>query len=235
MPSEIDRQIARSAELLNRVSDRRLRKRARGVVRRARRAVKYSLIGIATVLVGAVIWGFMAPLGFGGLVTIFFALMAAIVIAILLSAERPVEMASLAQTDLKALPRKTEIWLENQRLALPAPATPLLDSIGQRLEMLGPQLASLDPHEPAAVEVRRLLADHLPELVSGYQSIPAPLRNRETNGRVPDQQLVEGLNVIDQEMAFISQQLASGDLDKLATHKRYLEMKYQEVKQIGQG
>src|SRR3546814_6149528 len=48
-----------------------------------------------------------------------------------------------------------------------------------RLETLAPQLQSLDQNEPAALEVRRLLSDHLPELVTGYQSIPEPLRRQE--------------------------------------------------------
>ncbi|MBX4378861.1 hypothetical protein K4H02_27785, partial [Mycobacterium tuberculosis] len=76
---------------------------------------------------------------------------------------------ALAQTELAALPLKTEIWLENQRKALPAPAVTLVDSIGVKLEILAPQLERLSEQEPAAQEVRRLLADHLPELVTGYQ------------------------------------------------------------------
>ncbi len=232
MATEIDRQIQRSTELLNRVSSQQMRKRARGAVRRGKRAVKFSLIGIAVVLVAAVIWGFVAPLGFGGLVSIFFALIAAVIIGILLSAERPVEAATLTQVPLKALPASTDRWLDAQRLALPAPAVPLLDSIGQKLESLAPQLARLDEKQPEALEIRRLLSDHLPDLVTGYQSIPQDLRRQTRNGRVPDQQLVEGLSVIDQEIATLSEQLASGDLDRLATQKRYLELKYQEVKDI---
>jgi hypothetical protein len=32
----------------------------------------------------------------------------------------------------------------------------------------------------------------------------------------------------------VTGQLARGDLDSLATHTRYLELKYQEMKEIGQ-
>jgi hypothetical protein len=70
--------------------------------------------------------------------------------------------------------------------------------------------------------------------VTGYQSIPEPLRHTPRNGRVPDAQLVEGLSVIEQEIGAMTQQLASGDLDKLATHNRYLELKYQEAKELGE-
>jgi hypothetical protein len=43
----------------------------------------------------------------------------------------------------------------------------------------------------------------------------------------PDTQLIEGLNVVDAELQRMSEQLASGDLHKLATQGRYLELKYQ--------
>src|SRR3546814_7486947 len=95
--------------------------------------------------------------------------------------------------------------------------------MGGRLETLAPQLQSLDQNEPAALEVRRLLSDHLPELVTGYQSIPEPLRRQERNGRVPENQLMEGLEVIDREIGSMTENLAAGDLDKLATHNRFLE------------
>jgi len=110
----------------------------------------------------------------------------------------------------------------------------LIDSIGVRLETLAPQLSRLNPQEPAAVEVRKLLSDHLPELVTGYQSIPEPLRREERNGRVPEQQLIDGLSVIDGEIDRMTEQLASGDLDKLATQNRFLELKYQEAKALGE-
>ena len=50
---------------------------------------------------------------------------------------------------------------------------------------------------------------------------------------MPEQQLVEGLTVIDGELARISETLASGDIDKLAVQNRFLELKYQEAKELG--
>ncbi len=113
-------------------------------------------------------------------------------------------------------------------------AAPIFDAISGRLETLAPQLAKLGQNEPAALEIRRLLSDHLPQLVTGYQSIPMPLRNQPRNGRVPDAQLVEELSVIEQEIATMTEQLASGDLDNLAAHNRFLEMKYIEAKEVGE-
>ena len=51
---------------------------------------------------------------------------------------------------------------------------------------------------------------------------------------MPEKQLVDGLSVIDAEIARISETLASGDLDKLAVQNRFLEIKYQEAKELGQ-
>ena len=52
--------------------------------------------------------------------------------------------------------------------------------------------------------------------------------------RIPERQLIDGLGVIDAEIARMSENLASGDLDKLAVQNRFLELKYQEAKELGQ-
>src|SRR3546814_9374282 len=57
--------------------------------------------------------------------------------------------------------------------------------------------------------------------------LPEPLRRVERNGKTPDQQLLDGLDVIDREIAQMTRQLAEGDLDLLATRGRYLQIKYQ--------
>lgn len=234
--SEIDDLIQRSNELIARTSERYRSTSARGRAHKRQdlmTRLKRMIIAAVLVVVGAAVVGFVTPLGSTGLLIVMGLLLACMLFAFV-PAEAAVTTAKLADTDLKALPLKTEIWLESQRKLLPAPAIPILDAIGSRLETLAPQLATLNPQEPAALEVRRLLSDHLPELVTGYQSIPAPLRNQPRNGRVPDAQLVEGLSVIEQEIATMTQQLASGDLDKLAAHNRYLEIKYQEAKELGE-
>jgi hypothetical protein len=234
--SEVDDLVRRSNELIVRTTERYRSASARGRAHRRQDLMKRlqrMIFAAVAVVVGAAVVGFVMPLGSTGLLIVMALLLACLALAFV-PAMPTVTTAKLGESDLKALPLKTEIWLENQRKALPAPAMPILDALGSRLETLAPQLARLDPKEPAAVEVRRLLSDHLPELVNGYQSIPAPLRSQPRNGRVPDAQLVEGLSVIEQEIATMTEQLASGDLDKLAVHNRYLELKYQEAKELGE-
>jgi len=237
MASEVDDLIARSNELIARTSARYRSASARGRAHRRQdlmRRLKRMIAAAALVVVGAFVAGLVAPIGTTGLLIVMALLLACLIFAFLPTTPR-ISPARLGETDLKALPLRTEIWLESQRKALPAPAVPILDAIGNRLETLAPQLARLDPQAPAAQEIRKLLSDHLPELVTGYQSIPAPLRGQPRNGRVPDAQLVEGLSVIEQEIGTMTEQLASGDLDKLAAHNRYLEIKYQEARELGDG
>ncbi|MDI1296439.1 MAG: hypothetical protein PSY12_11230 [bacterium] len=221
--------LRRHSERGQSLSVRARQRRNAGLLRK----VKYAFWALLAIILASAVAGFVMPLGITGVMIALGVMVAAVLLIALLPTEPRVQTAALAETPLPALPLKTEIWLENQRKALPAPAITLVDSIGVKLEILAPQLERLGAQDPAAQDIRRLLADHLPELVTGYQSIPQLLRREERNGRVPEQQLVEGLSVIDAEIGRMSEQLASGDLDKLATQNRFLELKYQEAKALG--
>jgi hypothetical protein len=234
--SRSDRVLADAEAVLRRHSDRGQSLSARARQRRnagLMRKIKYAFWAMLAILLASAVAGMVLPLGTTGVMIALGVMIAALLLIALAPAESRVKTEALAATDLTALPLKTEIWLENQRKALPAPAVTLIDSIGVKLEILAPQLERLGEQEPAAQEIRRLLADHLPELVTGYQSIPQPLRREERNGRVPEKQLIDGLSVIDAEIGRMSESLASGDLDKLATQNRFLELKYQEAKELG--
>ncbi|CAN5443630.1 hypothetical protein BH11PSE5_BH11PSE5_28490 [soil metagenome] len=228
--------LADAEAVLNRTSDRYRSLSSRARQRRnaaAIRKFKRIVAAVLTVVIGAAVVGWFIPLGTSGIMIVLALILAAILLFGMVPGEPQVKTEKLAETDLKALPLQTEIWLDNQRKALPAPAVQLIDSIGVRLETLAPQLATLNPQEPAALEVRRLLSDHLPELVTGYRNVPEPMRRQERNGRVPEKQLIEGLGVIDSEIDRMTEQLAAGNLDSLSTHTRFLELKYQEAKQLG--
>ena len=231
-----DRVLADAEAVLRRHGERGRSLSARARQRRGAalmRKAKWALWAVLTVLVASAIAGFIVPLGTTGVMIALGIMAAALLLIAAIPSEPRVRTQALASVPLPALPLQTEIWLDNQRKALPAPAVTLTDSIGVKLETLGPQLERLTDQEPAAQEIRKLLSDHLPELVTGYESIPAPLRREERNGRIPEQQLVEGLSVIDSELARISESLASGDIDKLAVQNRFLELKYQEAKELG--
>ena len=88
--------------------------------------------------------------------------------------------------------------------------------------------------EPAAAEVRKLVGEHLPELINGYKKIPDSLKHKEYAGKTPAQQLVDGLKTIDREIETMTGQIARGELDKLAVRGRYLEMRYDNTDTNGQ-
>jgi len=231
VPTDVDRLVQRGDELLERsreryasVSKRSKQHREAEVLRRVGRiAVADGLIIVAAIVFAIAV----APLGMMGALLVATLLVVATLLFAVLPASTPPSVEKLAEVPLKALPVTTERWLESQRLALPSPVRGLVDSIGVKLEILAPQLAQLDEQSPAAGEVRKLVGEQLPELIKGYGRVPEPLRRVERNGLTPDQQLAQGLQVIDDEIAEMSQQLAQGDLDLLATRGRYLQIKYQ--------
>jgi hypothetical protein len=217
--------ISKAEELIRRASPegraaarRRRERRKHRAIRMMRRMFFLTL----AILIAAVAWGLIiGPIGGTGVMAVVLGIVLAWIGTILFSAEPEANAEQLPQVPLKALPNRTEQWLDSQRPALPAPANRLIDQIGVRLEGLAPCVQHLDEREPAAMEVRRLVGEELPELVRGYQRVPQQLRRQG-----PDAQLVEGLRVVESELARMTQQLASGDLDKLATQGKYLELKY---------
>lgn len=232
MPTDVDRELSRIGNTLDRVrartdlavSGRNRQHKEAEVVRRIGRIA----MADGVIVLGAIVFALaVAPLGMMGAMLVALLLIAATLIFAVMPASAPVNAEKLAEIPLKALPRSTERWLESQRPALPAPVRGLVDSIGVKLETLTPQLATLDENSPAASEVRKLVGEQLPELVKGYARVPEPLRRVERNGLTPDQQLAQGLQLIDDEIAEMTAQLAQGDLDALATRGRYLQIRYQ--------
>src|SRR3546814_10181913 len=73
----------------------------------------------------------------------------------------------LPRAELKQLAGRTEIWLEAQRPAPPAPARTLVDGIRVQLDLLAPQPQTPDPATPAAANIRKLAGADPPELDAG--------------------------------------------------------------------
>ena len=203
--------------------------------RRARRnqplgkRLKRIVIADAAILVLATVIGMIVPLGIMGALAVMALLIAATVVFAVWPPEHaaPPRPEKLREVDLRALPAQTERWLQAQRRDLPAPAQHLVDRIGERLDTLSPQLGRVAPDGEEAGEIRRLVGEQLPAFVADYARVPDTLRRVERNGRTPDGALVDGLGVIEREIAAMTERLAQGDLDNLQTRGRFLEMKYQ--------
>ncbi len=231
MISEVDQMIAKAEAAIDSTRFRRhLIGNKSKALRRAHRWRKLGrmFMAVGAVLVGAVLFGaFVTPLGFFGSLLTMMLMFAALYIFAVFPRFPEQRAEELPRVDLKQLAGRTEIWLEAQRPALPAPAKTLVDGIGVQLDLLAPQLQALDPATPAAANIRKLVGEDLPELVGGYRRIPEPLRREAHAGRTPDDQLVEGLKLIEREIGSAARTLAAGKLDELATRGRYLELKYQ--------
>ncbi|MDP1028092.1 hypothetical protein Q5H91_12790 [Sphingomonas sp. KR1UV-12] len=232
--SEVDDAIAAARASWARISEPGAAPLPRSSVRsRAAAGRRLKRIGMAAVaiLIAGLVAGLVLPSGIG-IMGFFLILCAMVAATVLLSVwpattERaPPPPDKLRTVDIKALPAQTERWLNAQRMMLPAPAQHLVDRIGDRLGTLSPQLARVEPEGEAAQDIRRLVGEQLPAFVGDYARVPEPLRRTERNGRTPDAALVDGLALIEREIAGMTERLAQGDLDSLQTRSRYLELKY---------
>ncbi len=192
--------------------------------------VRVALLWVS-LLVAMIAFGLILPggIGVGGVILLGLAAILGTLGLLMFPRAPVISDHHLIDSDMASLPANTELWLEAQRPALPAPAQTVVDNIGSQLDTLATQLQSLDPREPAAEEVRRLVGEHLPGLIKGYQRVPPAMRaTPKAGGRSADEELTDGLRVIEREIRTMSENIASGDLDALATRGRYLEIKYQD-------
>jgi hypothetical protein len=190
----------------------------------ARMAMAVGVLMVAAMAAGLVLDG----IGFTGVMVLGLSIVAALWFFATFPKMKVPALSALNTGDVRTMVGRTELWLEAQRPALPAPAVQLVDQIGVQLDGLGLQLEGIDPAEPAVAEVRKLVGEHLPGMVESYRKIPAHLRREERGGRNADQQLADGLGKISTEIDTITRQLASGDLDALAVRGRFLDYRYGE-------
>ena len=205
----------------------------RGHFGRKLRNVAFAVVGIWLGL--SIIGGIISGIGFTGLAIGAAATVAAVWIFAQYPRLKVPSRADLnpANPDVKALVGRTELWLESQRRALPAPAVKLVDTIGLQLDSLGDQLVGLDQASPQAAEVRKLVGEHLPDMIDGYRKIPDHLRHEARAGTTPEKQFLDGLQTISTEIDSVTRQLAAGALDNLAIKTRYLEYKYGDAANDG--
>jgi phosphate/sulfate permease len=222
--------MQRAEDALRRHSaEPRLAKRLRARRRQSFFAKIKRIIGVGLALaLGLALWGLIVgPVGTSGAMLAVLAFIVAMVALMIFPRASFSAAEPEPTTELALLPLQTEEWLASQRKMLPAPAIKIVDGIGLTLEQLAPQLQRIDEKEPLAAEARRLIADDLPELVKSYAQVPPAMRKTGLNGISPDQQLADGLSVVSSQLSRLTEQLAQGDVNKLATQGRYLELKYQ--------
>ena len=181
-------------------------------------------IWLASGIAGAIFSG----IGFWGVMSVVIASVVAIAIFANYPRMKTPKRADINKGDVQQMVGRTELWLEAQRPALPAPAARIVDDMGVQLDGLGVQLEGLDQNHPKAREVRSLVGEQLPEMIESYRRIPARLRSEKRSGSTPDEQLTDSLGKISSEIDSITRQLAEGSLDELAIKHRYLDYKFGE-------
>ncbi|VVT06440.1 hypothetical protein [Erythrobacter sp. EC-HK427] len=190
--------------------------------------IRNIVIAAFTIFLAAGIAGSMFNgIGFWGVMMVLVSVIVATAIFSNYPKVKVPQRADLRRTqDAQQLVARTELWLESQSGALPAPARAIVDTLGAQLDALGKQLAHVDPAHEAAGEVRKLVGEILPETIESYTRIPAHLRGEERAGSTPDAQLVSSLGKISKEVDSVTRQLAQGSLDDLAIKNRYLDYRY---------
>lgn len=190
---------------------------------------RIKLIGgsLLAIVVAAMVAGIVLDgIGFTGIMIAFLAVVAATILFSNFPKVKVPRREELNRGDTRQLVARTELWLEHQRPALPPPAVTLVDQIGVQLDALGLQLETIDPAHPAAVETRKLVGEHLPEMIDAYRRIPQQLRKEARAGATPDEQITQSLGKISREIDEVTRQLADGALDDLAIRSRYLDYRY---------
>lgn len=198
-----------------------------------KRAGYFGAAVVAIFMAASVAGVLLNGIGFAGVMAAFFSIIAAAFIFANYPKVKIPKRADLTRTqDARQLVARTELWLEHQRPALPAPAARIVDDMGVQLDALGMQLEHIPAGHPAAAETRKLVGEVLPEMVDSYRKIPAHLRSEERGGSTPDQQLVDSLGKISKEISHVTRQLAEGSLDDLAIRTRYLDYKYGDAEAL---
>ncbi len=205
----------------------RVRRRQRTTARAGKRLARVFAVGGA-IVVGLILWGLIiGPIGTTGLALAVMFGIAVMVMAGVWSGREP-EPGALAAAKPAALPAATQDWLDRQRTVLPRLAAPQVDAIAAMLGTLETQLAQVPPADPVAQDLSRLLGRHLPELVARYTRVPAEQRARaiDADGRSLESTLIDGLKVVEAELARASDELAAADRDALLVQGKFLENRY---------
>ncbi len=228
-----DQVLARNDERLRRLAigeaaqAARARRRQRAAVAAGKRLSRAAIVA-GGIILALILWGLIiGPIGTTALVLAVLFGGVSVLVAGLSGGGTP-EPRAVADAAPALLPAVTEAWLDGQRRSLPALAAPQVDAISARLATLESQLASVPAADPVAQDVGRLLGRHLPELVDRYTRVPAEQRSRtiDSDGRTIETTLVDGLRLVEAELARASDQLAAADRDALVVQGRFLETRY---------
>ena len=95
--------------------------------------------------------------------------------------------------------------------------------------MLEHQLAELNPLDPLAQDARRLVGQHLPDLITRYERVPQQYRReRDGDGMSVDERLVSGLDAARNAIDDLGRQLSRQEVNEFETQGRFIESRYRD-------
>lgn len=189
--------------------------------------VRNIVLAVIAIWIGAGIAGAMfSGIGFWGVMAVVVATAIAVAVFSSFPKVKTPKRAELKQGNPQQMVARTELWLEAQRDALPAPAAKIVDQLGVQLDALGLQLETIDEAHPAMAEVRELVGEYIPETIENYRKVPQHMRREQHAGGTADDRLTTSLTKLSGEVDRVTRRLAEGALDDLAVKSRYLEYRY---------
>lgn len=221
--------LTHAEELLRRVSPEGREQARREREAKARRHKRVSIQLMMAMAVALLAWAVLAAIASPAVAMIAAsAVMILLGTLIFLRAEPSAPgREALTQASLAGLAEETSAWLAAQRRGLPPAALQITAALDQRLADLSPVLGRLDPNGAGADGLRKLVAVELPDLVESWRTVPLSLRRTPgADGRTPNDHLVNGLRLIETQLAVTSEQLPRSARDDVAVLGRYLELKY---------
>jgi hypothetical protein len=206
----------------------RRRPARRGTAAMARKLTHIG-IAVAVVFAGMVVLGLLIDgIGLTGLfVALALMLAATLFIGLRPSpAARPVAPFKEDMSN-QAVVQRLGTLLGRHRGQLPPLAGQRADAIVAQLPMLERQLADLNPLDPLAQDARRLIGQHVPDLITRYERVPAQYRReRDGDGMSVDERLVSGLDAARSAIDDLGRQLSKQEVDEFQTQGRFVESRY---------
>lgn len=186
---------------------------------------------------------YMIVYGFIGIFTLMFALAGILLLSMLVMTfpvrdrrpKRPPEGAVVdggTAARLDVLTHQTEEWLVERCRALPSQAGPALDRIVFRLRDLAPSLATVPADTALGGEAKRLIGEHLPNLVTTYLSLPPGERSFYSD---TSERLSESLGIVADQMDDLCERVAQERRMGFETERRFIESRYSDDENLKLG
>lgn len=196
--------------------------------REAGKRFKRIVAAIAAILVGALVWGLVAPLGIiGVMLAVMLAVFATVMLSVYPKSRRQVtQVEALSNAEVV---HRLDALLIRERPALPSRALGEIDAISAQLPLLEQRLVTLDGLDPLAQDARRLMGQHLPDLIQRYEKVPVTYRmQKDADGFSVEDRLLSGLTAARQAVDDMGKKLAESDVSAFETQGRFIESRYKD-------